>query len=400
MKTVQKLKENCCGCSACYSVCPQKAISMADDEHGFCYPNIDETKCVDCGLCRKACQFSNAKQNSEDIQRFFAIKHKDRSIVRNSQSGGAFTLFSDWILEQNGVVYGARLNTPELIVSHERAESIKERDTLKASKYVQSNMNDIFASVAKDLKTGRFVFFTGTPCQCDGLLSFIDLKRIDKEKLYTADLICHGVPSQKMFKSFVAWNEKKYKSKVSNFLFREKYKYPWGKHIEKISFENGRTVYTDWYANIFYNDCSLRDSCFNCSYATPVRNTDITFADFWGIGKCRPEMNDRFGCSSLIVHNLKGLDLLGKIRDNAIVSEVSKDDLVTPQPHLHGAAKKPDDYYTFWKDYKELEFSQFLLNHSYNTVTFANSLKTNFVRCAKFPFRASRKLLRILHILK
>ena len=171
MNTVYCLKENCCGCSACYSVCSQKAIAMEEDEKGFRYPVIDETKCINCGMCRKVCRFSNKKENLEDIQRFFAIKHKDANIVKNSQSGGAFTIFSDWILEQNGAVYGAKLNKNDYSVCHKRASSKEERNNLRGSKYVQSDMNDCFASVAEDLKQEKFVFFTGTPCQIDGLLS-------------------------------------------------------------------------------------------------------------------------------------------------------------------------------------------------------------------------------------
>lgn len=391
MKSVYDAEENCCGCSACYSICPRQAIAMEEDSKGFRYPIIDNSKCVGCGLCKRVCRFPLNKENLGDIQRFFAIKHKDKKVVRSSQSGGAFTLFSDWILEQNGVIYGAKLNTSDFSVSHVRADSAGQRDLMRGSKYVQSDMHGCFDLVASDLLNGRFVLFSGTPCQCDGLLSFLDLKHINVDRLYTADIICHGVPSQKMFKSFVKWNEKRYGITVSNFLFREKYKYPWGKHIEKIVFENGKTVYSEWFANIFYNDCSLRGSCFNCHYAFPVRNTDLTYADFWGIGKCRPEMNDRYGCSALIVHSEKGLDLLEKLRYNAIITEVCKCDLVDPQPHLHGSVTVPKNYKQFWMDYKNLDFEEFLLRYSYNTVTITNTLKTNFKLLAKFPFRVLRK---------
>lgn len=396
MKSVYDQKQNCCGCSACYSVCPQKAIAMVEDEKGFRYPQIDEVKCVDCGMCRKVCSFYSGTENAKDIQRFFAIKHKDRNVVRNSQSGGAFTLFSDWILEHNGSVYGAKLNTPDLKVCHTKAVSQDQRNALKFSKYVQSDMSNSFASVADNLKAGNTVFFTGTPCQCGGLISYLNIKKVDRKNLYTADLICHGVPPQKIFKSFITWEEGKYKSKVSNFLFREKYKFSWGKHIEKICFENGKIVYSDWFANIFYNDCSLRESCFNCKYATPVRNTDMTFADFWGIGECRPDMNDRYGVSSLIVHSQKGMNLLEAVKNNTILSEVSKDDLVLPQPHLQGSAKKPAGYDDFWKDYKELDFGAFLRKYSYNTVTFANNLKTISVKLIKSPFHLVRKMIKYI----
>ena len=394
MNTVYCLKENCCGCSACYSVCSQKAIAMKEDEKGFRYPVIDETKCINCGMCRKVCRFSNKKENLEDLQRFFAIKHKDANIVKNSQSGGAFTIFSDWILEQKGTVYGAKLNTNNFSVSHNRASSKEERNVLRGSKYVQSDMNDCFASVAEDLKQEKFVFFTGTPCQIDGLLSYLYMKHINQEKLYTADLICHGVPSQKVFKSFIAWNEKKYMSAVVDFQFREKQKYAWGKHIEKITLKNGKNMYSDWFANIFYNDSSLRENCYNCPYTSSVRNSDLTIADFWGINKCLPEMYDSHGVSSLIVHTTKGLDLLEKIKSNVILAEVQYNDLVASQPLLHAPVKKPDNYDDFWKDYKELDFETFLKIQSFNTVTKRNQIKELVKKILKFPFRCAKKIFR------
>ena len=374
MKTVCKLKENCCGCTACFAICSKQAISMHEDEKGFVYPIIDEDKCIECGMCEKVCAFSDFNSNKEAIHKFYAIKHKDLNVVKSSQSGGAFTAFSDWVLEQGGVVYGAHLNTSDFSICHIRAVSPPQRDLIKGSKYVQSSMQDCFLDVMDDLKEGKTVLFTGTPCQCDGLLSLLKLKKINTEKLYTVDIICHGVPSQKVFQSFIKWNEQKNHKKVLSFVFREKTKYPWGEYREKIVFEDGKTVYSDWYANLFLNESSLRDCCYTCPYTSPVRSTDITIGDFWGIDNCHPEMHDRYGVSSLIVHSQNGAKLLEKVKKNLIIKEVAEKDLISSQRPLHTPANKPEKS-SFWQNYFEMNFEDFLHTESFNTVTFKNEVK-------------------------
>ncbi|WP_024470384.1 4Fe-4S dicluster domain-containing protein, partial [Treponema pedis] len=202
MEQVYIEKEECCGCTACYAICPTHAISMETDEKGFQYPVIDQSICIDCGLCKKVCRFSKPIDNEFDIQQFFALKHRDPEVLKNSQSGGAFTVFSDYILENKGSVFGAFFDKDNFYIYHTKAETEEARNLQRGSKYVQSDLNDCFLSVKKDLQVGKKVLFSGTPCQCDGLISFLVKSKVDTKDLYVIDLICHGVPSQKIFRDY------------------------------------------------------------------------------------------------------------------------------------------------------------------------------------------------------
>ena len=166
MLTVYNSKDMCCGCTACETVCPKNAITMKKIGGGYKYPVIDQSICVDCGLCRKTCRWVNPKSSTSEIKRFFALKVKDVDVLNKSQSGGAFTVFSDAILKNNGVVYGAYLDKEnDFTVYHKRADNFEERNLLRGSKYVQSDIRQTFRQVAEDLNSGKKVLFSGTPCQ-------------------------------------------------------------------------------------------------------------------------------------------------------------------------------------------------------------------------------------------
>lgn len=216
--------EICYGCGACQSVCPRQAIEMRENGKGFLEPAIREEACIDCGLCQKVCRSKVSKR--ENIQTYIA-RLKDRDDLVKSQSGGAFVAISNVILQRGGVVYGSALDG-KFEAHHVRAESGSERDSMRGSKYIQSRMEDAYVLVHDDLENGREVLFSGTPCQVAGLYRYLNQKRCVLERLYTVDLVCHGVPSVRVWRDLMAYYEKKENSAVCGVEFRSTAQIPRG----------------------------------------------------------------------------------------------------------------------------------------------------------------------------
>ena len=231
-------KSQCCGCTACASVCEIGAITMQADVMGFLYPVVDTNKCVDCGLCEKVCAFNDNYDTSLNLPEpnVYGARHKDMAEVETSRSGAAFIAISDYVLEHGGVVYGAGY-ADHFRVVHKRATTKDERDEFKGSKYVQSDIRGIFRQVKKDLKDGLTVLFSGTPCQTAGLNSYIGKKL--REHLVLVDIVCHGVPGPNLWRDYIDYLEKKHENRICWVNFRDKQKYGWTAHHETFKFEGG-----------------------------------------------------------------------------------------------------------------------------------------------------------------
>lgn len=229
---------DCCGCTACASVCAHNAITMKPDVMGFLYPVVDKAKCVDCGLCEKVCSFNEHYDTSLNLSKpdAYAARHTDMDEVETSRSGAAFIAISDWILKQGGVVYGAGY-ADHFRVVHKRAVTPEERDEFKGSKYVQSDMESVFWQVKQDLKNGMIVLFSGTPCQTSGLNAYVGKKL--RENLYLVDIVCHGVPAPYVWRDYLAYLEKKQGAKICWVNFRDKQEFGWSAHRETFKFVNG-----------------------------------------------------------------------------------------------------------------------------------------------------------------
>lgn len=321
-------KSECCGCSACASVCAHNAITMKPDTMGFIYPEVDVSKCVECGLCEKVCAFNDDYDKSLNLSvpEAYGARHKDMSEVETSRSGAAFIAISDWILEQGGIVYGVGY-ADHFRVVHKRAVTKEERDEFKGSKYVQSDIGTIFRQVKQDLRDGKIVLFSGTPCQTAGLNSYIGKKY--RENLYLVDIVCHGVPSPYIWRDYLSYIEKKYKKKVSVVNFRDKGEYGWVAHKETFIFEDGEKITPEQspYTDLFYKHIILRQSCGSCHYCNTVRPSDITIADFWGIEKTNTEINkDNKGVSLLLVNTDKGHRVLEEIKNKLYLISAKLDD--------------------------------------------------------------------------
>lgn len=330
-------KHKCCGCTACISVCPKGCISMSEDKEGFLYPVVDSVKCIDCGLCEKVCPVLHPLKNEAEPLVYAAINN-DESIRMQSSSGGIFTLLAESVIENGGVVFGACFDRDWNVV-HDYTETKEGLVRFRGSKYVQSNVGNSFSQVKIFLDAGREVLFSGTPCQVAGLKNYL---RKPYPNLLTVDLVCHGVPSPDVWRKYLQetvckeYGIKKNKSAVnicdyiSDIKFRAKDK-GWKKYSFKIEYKDGRIeinpFYENPYMNIFLSNLSLRPSCYVCPAKLNNVQSDITLADFWGVNKIDPNIDDDKGCGLLFLNNKEKIGLLYSLQCmlfNQSIDSVSK----------------------------------------------------------------------------
>ncbi|MCD7771212.1 MAG: Coenzyme F420 hydrogenase/dehydrogenase, beta subunit C-terminal domain [Oscillospiraceae bacterium] len=348
-------KEKCCGCQACVVRCPKSAISMVDDNEGFLYPRIKTAMCVDCGICKNVCMFQNIASIESVKNKFircFAVKHKDKATRMASRSGGIFTAISDLILGAGGVLYGAVLSQ-SLEVIHVRAESKLERNRMRGSKYVQSRTDSsIYMQIKKDVENGRTVLFSGTSCQVAAVKG---LFREIPDNLLLMDIVCHGVPSPRVYRDYIEWWEKRVGTIATGIDFRNKGNFGWSTHIESMYFGKMRKdscVYTD----LFYGHNTLRPSCYSCPYKDINHPGDITIADYWGIDNAAPGFNDDKGVSLVLINSAKGERYFSEAVNAGSIIYQETDIEKSMQPPLKESFKCPESRETFWLDYDKLDF--------------------------------------------
>ena len=348
MNKVPYNKAECCGCGVCSNICPKHAIEMRSDEEGFLYPIIDTSTCIDCALCLKYCAF-HKREPLHNIKKdtCYILRHKDLSIRMSSRSGGIFVSSSDWILQQSGVIYGAVLD--KVKCEHQRANDTIRRNKMCYSKYVQSETQNIWKSIKDDLTNGHKVLFSGTPCQIDALYSYLKYNKTGYVNLYTMDLVCHGVPSPKLFAEFIGYIEKLHGGKVSNFQFRDKTVCGWDDHIESF-YVNGHKYTSSKWRDIYNTNGINRPSCSNCKYAAMNRPGDITFGDAWGIRQVAPDLYENRGASIVIANSRKGEQLLQAMALSCDIREVPMQRMT--QPNLLKPSKPKINRDRLWQDYR------------------------------------------------
>ena len=315
--------EKCTACGACASRCPRNAIKLTVDDDGFYIPKIDENLCVECNLCEKACHVLNVSHEEYKGGVPYMVKAQDKSILKKSSSGGVFSLLSEKIMNEGGVVYGARYNyeseTLECLSTDEC-----DIEELRKSKYVESYMGTSFKSIAANLKDNRPVLFCGTPCQCRGLQHYLNVSKFSSEKLVLVRFICHGVPSNQFFRDYKHYIEKQYHSKATHVDFRPK-DFGWRTQSLHVEFENGKILKEKHVCNVYFTSfCSndmLRKSCYECSCLSES-SADLTIADFWGIHFFRPENKDQEGISLVISHSDKGQKYLDQIANKCEMEQL------------------------------------------------------------------------------
>lgn len=325
MKSIELIKseKECCGCGACYHSCPKNAISMVENAQGFIYPQIDESICINCGKCLRVCKF---KENTwkKSLKETYAAHAKDIELIE-SASGGVFSSLAQSVLVHGGLVYGCAMvyENDKLTPKHICINKLSELEQLKGSKYVQSELNNIYVDVRDKLEQNMDVLFSGTPCQVMGLKGYLQK---DYDNLYTAEVVCHGVPSLRLFHDYLNYVEEYEKKKVIEFKFRDKSQ-GWKLHGKMVlEDENGNRIEKYFepeessYYQMFLNSYTYRENCYSCPFASEYRQGDITIGDYWCIDLVHPEylienggkIDEKEGASCLIVNNDQGEKLIEK----------------------------------------------------------------------------------------
>ena len=369
-------KEHCCGCAACSQCCPKQCIKMLEDNEGFLYPTIDTTECVNCGLCEKVCPMKKQMDTQQPLV-VYAAKNQNEQIRRKSSSGGVFTALAEWIIDNDGVVFGARFNDKWVVV-HDYTESKESLGYFRGSKYVQSVIGNSFVKVKEFLDKGRFVLFSGTPCQIAGLKLF--LKR-EYENLFCVDFICHGVPSPGIFRWYLqdtinqyAPNDIKEKFPPANTIPNACLHIPQEVEIKDIQFRDKRegwkkytfvltlinhsknpypveitsSISNNLYLSGFVRDLYLRPSCHNCPSRSFKSGSDITIGDFWGQEKLFPQFDGDTGVSAVMIKTKKGETLFDSI-GNLTKTDRDLEEVLSFNPSL--ARSNKVSYYRkkFWR---------------------------------------------------
>lgn len=339
LNNITKLGKDCCGCFSCEQICPKNCITLKPDNEGFFYPVVDESSCIDCGICVKKCPILTdvKRQNTKTI---YAAKIKDEEALFHSTSGGAFYELAKLILEKKGVVFGCAYDE-NLVARHIYIDKIEDIRKLQNSKYVQSNLDGIFAKVKHFLDSNTPVLFCGTGCQVAGLKAFLGKAY---ENLYTADIVCHGVPSPKLFEKYLSFIEKKTGEKVTYFNFRSKKGHGWQHYFQYDTKSKSKVTYGmfDPYYNAFIGSKTIRESCYNCKFANTTRPSDITLGDYWGIENAHPEFYSSKGVSLILVNSDKGTKMWQDISDTLTCIE-SKLEKATPlNSNLLHPPQRPD----------------------------------------------------------
>lgn len=389
-------KEDCCGCNACGDVCTHGAISFKADEEGFLYPTVDVQKCVDCHLCEKICPILNIdvlKKNDFEKPICYAAQSSNLESLFNSTSGSAFATFAEIVYKNGGYVGGAVFNddfSVRQFISNEK----KDLETLRNTKYVQSNSEGFFKQVRDLLRNGEFVMVCGLPCQMAGLRSFL---RRDYDNLLIVDLICLGINSPKILPAYLKWQEEKHNSKIVYYKAKNK-ELGWRQLTTKIVFENGDVEYdkrdTNYFTQGFIGTHAFaRPSCYECKFKGFPRIADITIGDYWGGEKhVSRELDHDLGTSVILINSKKGESFYDSVRSRFKEQFVSLDSILTGNPALKHSLTRPTfDRSVFYSDLTNLPFKVFAdryIKLPINDVSAKNKLK-NFAKFAYYTVKAS-----------
>ncbi len=370
-------KETCVGCAACTQVCPKKCITMIPDAKGFLHPCIDEAVCVKCGACEKACQVLHTVQKNPAPQKVYAARVKDKSMLRKSSSGGIASMLAEEFIRRGGIVYGAAFDE-QMIVRHIRVSEVTSLDRLQGSKYVQSDIQEIYAGIKKDLVAGKNVLLFGTPCQIAGARKIFG----EEGKLLLCDLICHSAPSPKIFAEHLKAIEAEGK-KVADYRFRDK-TYGWSYNLNRIIYQDGSSeLHSYWnqcYKRLFLLNLIARESCYTCRYSDVRRVGDITLGDFWGIDRITNQFADDDGVNAVFINTEKGKEAFEtELQKNVEYKETAIADAL--QEHLIMPCTRSGKVDAFWNCYQKKSYKNAAEQFAggYNYLTIRNRVK-DFLR--------------------
>lgn len=296
---------HCTGCMACVDSCAQKALSCIVDSEGYYTYKVDESRCVLCHKCEKICPIVNNYEygtNKLLLSRPYAVWTTNKELRASATSGGVFPAIAKWVIEQGGIVYGARQK--EFYVHHERIEKVEDIKSLQGSKYTQSKTEGIYLSVKESLNERKLVLFTGVGCQVAGLLSFLKGNK-NLDNLLTMDLICGGVPSSFLIQSFIEYYSDSIES-IESYRSKERYELRVKEKSGNVKTMSKEERPLPLYG--FTTGAAKRYICYDCPFAKGHRCSDITIGDFWG-NSLYPEQK-KLGVSVVIAHSDKGKRML------------------------------------------------------------------------------------------
>ena len=359
-------KADCCGCNACGDVCSKNAISFVTDGEGFWYPQVNKDLCVDCGLCDKVCPILN---KADFIRRYdealvYAAYAKDEAIRLDSTSGGIHSMLALKMYEKNAYVGGAVYN-PDHTCSQIVDNNPERLPEIRSSKYLQSNAEGVYKEIRILLKEGKNVFFCGCPCQIHALYNFLGK---EYDNLVTCDFICLGVNSPKVFLKYMEMLERQFGAKATKIKFKNK-KWGWHNFSMRVNFENGKEYCQDRYHDLFFIGYLqagnfTRPSCYECRFKGFPQKADMTLADFWGIEKIDPDMDQDKGTSLVMINSDKGLALFDSIKDKIVWRQYSMKDAREGNPAMDGSvhSAKPNRE-AFFIDLDKLPFEKVAARH-------------------------------------
>lgn len=324
---------NCTGCGVCSQVCPSHAIVMKENEEGFRYPVVDAQKCIECGQCIRRCPINSAPSKQEPSE-FYMGWHRSEDILRNSSSGGAFTAIAEYVLERNGVVFGAAMEPVTRELQHQPAYNRDELAALRMSKYYQSRAENAYPQVKQLLKEGKQVLFAGTACQVGALYSY--LGNSDLTNLITVDVLCHGVASKKVIDAYIASQQKRFRKEIKSFSFRVKEgEKGWQRGCGRmhVSFADGTDYVAEGAYDTFFlgfnHNFFLRESCYSCQYCGVQRVADFTLADFWG---CKrediPPEQMWLGVSLVLFNSPKSKAIRKELEKNMVLVPINAEEAI------------------------------------------------------------------------
>lgn len=357
INNIASVEKDCYGCFACQNICPNNAIFFEYNNDGFLYPQINIEKCTNCGLCKNVCPSLVNNFNNNKNPKCFVFLAEDEIRV-NCSSGGVFPILAKYFIDNKGYVAGAVWNS-DATVSHIVSSDIEDIEKMKNSKYLQSNMGNCYSETKRLLNDNKLVLFTGTPCQIAGLKSFL---KNDYENLYCVDIICHGVPSPKVFQKYIKETIEGNNEKWINTNFRSK-ENGWSynsitRHATTnatINIENNSDIYMRGFLKNLY----LRKTCTNCKFQTIPRQGDITIGDFWKISEYNTSLDDNKGTSAILINNSKGDFLFNILNSNAkLIKEVPIKHAIKGNPCLVSSSKEHKDRKLFFEQFNTKSFNE------------------------------------------
>lgn len=361
MSKEPKLPAMCTGCGACYQVCPKHAIEMKADDKGFLYPHVELKTCVRCEKCEKVCPVVERHVDSilnSPTKMAFAAKASQENIQLNATSGGFFSTLALQIIQKKGVVYGVAY-TPEWEIEHIRVEKKEDLSRLAESKYAQSNVKNTYAQAKEDLDADKYVLFSGTSCQIAGLKMFL---KKEYEKLLLVDVVCHGVPSPKVWEWYINAIQATFQSKASAVKHRGKDYggWSWKEQFMRIDLEDGRyvkeNIWENSYMKGFLKDIYLRKSCYNCVFKNKEvkRVSDLTIADYWGCEEIEPDFFDGNGVSLVLINSRKGSNIFEHM-DDLCKKETNMKKALSHNVAVYHSYEKPYSNAYFWRKFDAVE---------------------------------------------